>query len=52
MLPKLSNLVILTSDTKLIINHLGIQEVMPMIEHSSNMGLLVDDNQLRAGAVL
>ncbi|MEL7420344.1 MAG: hypothetical protein AAFR62_11085 [Cyanobacteria bacterium J06629_2] len=31
---------------------LGKQEVMPMTEHSSNMGLLVDDSQLRAGAVL
>ena len=32
---------------------LGIQEVMPMTEYSSsNMGLLVDDSQLCAGAVL
>ena len=32
---------------------LGMQEVMPMTEYSSsNMGLLVDDSQLCAGAVL
>lgn len=35
-----------------LINRLGIKEVMPMVESSKIMGLLIDNNRLCAGAVL